>query len=202
MRIVWVDLETGGTDETVHQITQVAAVATTGLDEGLEELDSFEAKVTLSPGHYTDEALQVQGYTAERWAGAKPVPQVLRDFDLWLSPHGTQRRSKKGGLYVAAVMGAYNASFDATFLRASADRAGVWLHLATWTGGYLDVLQWAMVRDLQAGRAGGELSYKLANVCERFGAPFNADDAHDALVDTRGLINLARALNGGADATA
>lgn len=51
--IVWLDLEAGGTDPTRHQITQIAALATTG-DPDLKIIgEPFEVKVELVPARFT-----------------------------------------------------------------------------------------------------------------------------------------------------
>jgi DNA polymerase III epsilon subunit-like protein len=189
--IAWVDLETGGTDHRLHQITQIAAIATTGGIE-LEEIGSpFERKVTLTKGRYTKEALEIQGYDRDVWVEeAVPMDHALREFRDWLEPHGHTRTGAKGKKYDAVDMAGHNCRFDADFLRASADRNKLWLPIANWTGGMYDTLQLAKWVCLLEGLE--PPNYKLETLCKFFGLP--SFGAHDALEDVRACIKLARCL--------
>jgi len=190
--IVWIDLETGGTDPRVHQITQVAAIATTGTPELDQIGEPFERKVCLSPGHFTQEALQLQNYGKETWdAEAVAVTVMLQDLIDWCKPYKhTCISASTGKSYSAAYVAGYNVDFDCRFLRAAAERNDKWLPLMTWTGGYFDVLQ--LLRWMTLFNGDEPKKFQLRPVCEHFGLP--AFGAHDACEDIRQTIKLARCL--------
>ena len=189
--IVWVDLETGGLSPKLHQLTQIAAVPTTGGIE-LEALGQpFERKITLTSGRYTKEALEVQNYDPVVWdAEAIPINRALEEFKEWLKTWGHPMTSAKGSKYSAAHMGGHNVAFDGEFLRASAERNKLWLPITNWTGGMFDTLHLARWVSLLEGKEPPD--YKLETLCKFYGLP--AFDAHDAMNDVRATIRLARAL--------
>ena len=192
-RIIWIDLETGGVDETVHQITQIGAIATAGPPE-FKELSVFERKVELSDGHWTKEALDVQAYDMKTWGEeAIPITTAIRDLIEWVGPFTHSRVSKRTGRpYRVAHMGGHNVEFDGRFLRATSGRLKTWLPLTNWTGGQFDTLTaakwWFMMK--------GEFpeTFKLEALCEMFGIKLKA---HDALADVEATVKLARIFAGG-----
>lgn len=189
--IVWVDLETGGLEPLRHQVTQIAAIATAGLLT-LDELgEPFERKITLVSGRYTNEALEIQNYNKTTWdEDAIPIDMALRELVDWINPYTHTRTSKAGRKYDAADVGGYNVFFDCDFLGKTAKRNKIWLPIATWTGGMLDVLQLAKWTCLLTGEE--PENYQLATVYEFFGlGKFNAHDAGDDIAAT---VKLARAL--------
>ena len=186
--IIWIDLETGGLDHKVHQITQIAAVATCGLPE-LKEVASFEVKIELYPEMFSDEALEVQNYSDEAWAfQAVSARAALSELVKWLTPFTHQRKSKRtGAAYSAAHMAGYNVAFDGAFLRASIDRLDTWLPLTNWTGGVFDVLQYAKWWYFKSCLPEPE-SFTLESMCELWDIQF---EAHDAMNDVRATLELA-----------
>lgn len=189
--IVWIDLETGGIDEKVHQITQIAAVATTGPPAFEANAWPFERKITLVPGHFTEEALHLQGYDAEVWEReAMPIAQALEELNQWLDPYCHTRISKKSGRpYQVAHMAGHNIEFDGRFLRAACDRNKIWLRLTNWTGGQFDTLplaKWWFMKNGQYPE-----TYTLERLCEVFNI---ALDAHNAMNDVTATVELARRL--------
>lgn len=191
--IVWFDLETGGLNPHHHQITQIAAIATSGDVELREVGRPFQAKVCLVPGRSTKEALELQGYDETTWAKeATSIDAAMRQFVDWCRPFGVERiGGQSGKSYTAASVGGYNVQFDADFLRATADRLKLWLPLTIWTGGMFDVLQFVKWVGMMDGEE--PVSKKLTDVCEHYGIPF-VGDAHTAIGDVRATIALARAL--------
>lgn len=188
MLIVWVDLETGGTDETMHQITQIAAVATEGPPD-FKEVDWFERKIRLVSGRYSKEALELQNYDSEAWEReAIPTFDALEQFIEWIGPFRHDRTSKRTGrAYKVAHMGGFNAGFDGDFLRAACERADLWMPLTNWTGGIIDLLP---VAKWWFGMQGQWLeTFTLEYLCEVLGIPLKA---HDALDDVRATVELAR----------
>jgi len=190
-RIVWVDLETGGVDETRHQITQFAAVATGGppLFKEPEHDSEFERKVSLVNGRWEQEALDVQNYDEITWlAEGKTMVEVLDDFDQWVRKHCHEAVSKRtGNPYQVAHMGGHNVGFDGRFLRAAAERNDRWIRLTNWTGGVYDTLHLAKWHFLGLDKRPDNL--KLETLCEFFGVKIKA---HDALEDVRATIKIAR----------
>ena len=189
--IVWIDLETGGTDPAIHQITQIAAIVTTGGPE-LEEIgEPFERKICLIPGHFTQEALKVQGFSKKVWdAESCPIEVALNQLVDYVRPHAHTCVNAKGKKYKAAYVGGYNVSFDVDFLRAASGRNKVWLPLMTWTGGYFDVLQ--LLRWHTIGAAEEPSRFQLRSACDWLGLP--PFSAHDAAEDIRNTVKLARVL--------
>ena len=194
--VVWLDLETGGTDPQRHQITQVAAIAT--MRGSMEERgEPFERKVVLVDGKYTDKALEVQGYTPERWADAIPMFEVLEEFGAWLrnNNHTHSATSKKGNTYEVAHLGGHNLGFDVDFLNATCKRMtggerGYWLPVTKWAGGWLDTLH--MAKWVGALYGHKHTSLQLGDLCDYYELPHPED--HDALGDVRATILLARTL--------
>jgi DNA polymerase III epsilon subunit-like protein len=191
--IVWIDLETGGTDPLQHQITQIAALPTSG-DFDLEVLgEPFERKVTLVPGRYTNEALELQHYSKEVWEKeAVTVEVALRELIDWVAPYRVERLGRTSGkTYMAASVGGYNFTrFDGAFLSATCDRLNLWLPLTNWTGGIFDVLEFAKWVSLLRGEEPPD--YRLETVCKFYGVPI--DNAHAADADVLATANLARAM--------
>lgn len=193
MNIVWIDLETGGTDKEIHQITQIAAVATGGPPHFEGNAWPFERKIKLVEGHYTEEALKVQNYSPEVWErDAMDLIPALNEFIQWVKPYCHQRISKRTGRpYDVAHMAGYNISFDGDFLRASCDRNKLWMPLTNWTGGQFDVLH-AVKWHLMKQKVYPE-TFTLEAMCETFGIKL---DAHDAMNDVLATVELARKVVG------
>lgn len=185
-RIVWLDLETGGLDERVHQVVQVAAVAA-GLDFAVVE--TFEAKLLLQPGRYTDEALKLNSYDPVVWStSAVGSSEARAQLGAFLSRHSTlERTSKAGRPYYIAELGGHNLEFDVRFLREW--WAGSFLPASAWTGGWYDTLHLARAVTLVTGRRWE--SHKLGDLCDELGI---GRPNHDALADVLATVQLAEAL--------
>ncbi len=81
----FLDCEFGGLDPELHDITEVAVIVT---DYRLAELGSAEWKVRGRPERISAEAAEISGWTAEAWADAAPVRQVLTEVSELL-PQGS-----------------------------------------------------------------------------------------------------------------
>jgi DNA polymerase III epsilon subunit-like protein len=79
------DCEFGGLDPELHDITEVAVIVT---DDRLVELVRGEWKVLARADRISEEGAAISGYSAEAWAGAPPLRQVLRELNDLL-PAGT-----------------------------------------------------------------------------------------------------------------
>lgn len=99
--ITLLDLETTGLDPTRHEIIEIGAVL---LDQPhLNIVGAFEAKIKPTRMELADpEALQVNGYNAEEWAGARPAKEALEEF---------ARRTEH------SILCGQNVSYDFAFLR-------------------------------------------------------------------------------------
>jgi len=188
-RIVWLDVETGGTDPIAHQITQIAAIAT-DCEPTLNVVgEEFERKIELVDGKWEQDALDMQAYSEGAWAeDAIPIYPAMADLRQWCMPFRHERKSKKGRTYKVCHMAAFNGRFDADFVRATADRNDLWMPLTTWTGGVFDVLQ--LVKWFALLRGVEHKSYKLEDLCAEYGIP--PFGAHDALADVKAMIALTR----------
>ncbi len=81
----FMDMEFGGLDPELHDITEIAVILT---DYRLAELAQREWKVTARPERITPEAAQISGYDAEVWEReAVPVRQALSELAALL-PRG------------------------------------------------------------------------------------------------------------------
>ena len=81
----FLDCEFGGLDPELHDITEVAVIVT---DYRLAELGSAEWKVRGRPERISAEGAEISGWTAEAWADAAPVRQVLTEVSELL-PQGS-----------------------------------------------------------------------------------------------------------------
>ena len=190
--IVWIDLETGGLNPALHQVTQIAAVATE-LENGFKQIgEPFERKIKLVPGKYTEESLKIQHYDPVVWEEeAIPIVDAIGELYIWALEHAHDRISKTGSTYKAADVAGQNVQFDADFLAATAKRCSVWLPLALWTGGMYDTIQLAKWAILMKG-LDPPPNFQLETLCKWRGLP--QFQAHDALHDVRATISLADSL--------
>ena len=185
--IVWLDLETGGLDEDRHQIIQVAAIATEAAFP-FAEVGTFEAKIKLVPGYYTEEALAKNCYTPEGWESALPSAVARTEFERFIYHHRKHTHiSGKGNRLTVAELAGHNLDFDVKFLRKWFGK--IWLPATAWTGGYFDSMHIARTVTLVTGRRWK--NHTLEGLCEELGIEF---DAHDALEDVRASIRLTKEL--------
>lgn len=189
MRLVFVDIETGGLDPARHPIIQIAAIA---VDAGLNELDSFECKIKFSEEDCEPEAIKANSYDAEIWKEKAVYPrrafdelaEFLRRYsDVELVSQRTHKPYK-----VAQLVGHNAASFDGPFIQNGYRTHGLFLPAAFTV---LDTLQRALWHFHERPECRPE-NFKLATLCKHFGVPL--DNAHDALADVRATVGLYRAL--------
>lgn len=192
--IVWVDVETGGLNLAKHQLTQIAAIPTTGTPPFEPLGPGFEAKILLQEGHYNQEALDLSSYDEGTWEReAIEEEAAVRALDQFAKGYTHEKISGRTGRpYACAHVAGQNVVFDGDFIRAAADRAKVWLHLALWNGGMLDTVQlakWYAVTIL------GEEppNYRLETLYSWLG--LGEFEAHDALEDVRATIRIAREIH-------
>lgn len=188
--IVFLDLETGGLYMR-HPVIQIGAVV---VDAAWNELETFEAKVKFREEDADPEALAINHYDAKAWADAAPESVVVAAFaDLLRRHRSVELISKRSGkpYKVARVAGHNVTTFDLDRLTAMFKRHEAFLaidyksvldtrHGAVW-------MLWGQERQPK--------DFKLASLAEHFGIPVNG--AHDALVDVRLSIAIARKLREG-----
>lgn len=184
---VFIDFETGGT-ETEHPNIQVAAIAV----RGWKEVESFERKIDFDPAACEPEALALNGYTHQAWAGADDEADVARELAEFFGRHSDLRliAAKTGRPYTVARLAAHNAAFDVPRLRAMMERAGVRYFGACW---------WYPLCTLNRAlwhyhdRDDGPPDYRLETLAAHLGLP-SPGKAHDALADVRTAAAVVQAL--------
>lgn len=189
MAIVFFDLETGGLNGKEHPITQVAAVV---VDRNLREIECYERKVKFLEENCDPVALEKNHYDPEVWARDAISPKiVVKEFTAILRKHADLNNvSAKGRPYVSCQMAGHNAAvFDRQFLNDWYKRLGEYCP-GDWR--VLDTLQLAQWWYFATGNPRPE-NFRLETLCSEFGIELEGD-AHDALVDVRATVELARVL--------
>lgn len=190
MNLIFFDIETGGLEMT-HPIIQIAAIA---VDEEFAELDSIELKLRFDPMKADPEALKINHYDTLVWVSeAIEQADAVRRLAKFIEPHkAIEMVSKKPPFrpYKVACLAGHNAAtFDGprlqrlfrdhkAFLPAD-PRVLCTVQLAMW---------WALRHGVRPK------SFKLGDLCEHFGIPIAAGEAHDALADVRLTIELTKKL--------
>jgi len=188
-RLVFFDLETGGIDPKRHPIIQLAAIA---VDERLEVLEAFEAKIQFNPLHAKAHSLRKNHYHPGIWANEAREPKtVAQEFSEFLRRHASvPALSAQGKPYQVAQLAAHNAAFDGPFLSAWYDKLKLYLPARRLV---LCTMQLAMWHFLLGDKI-PPANYQLATLCEHFGVSFHAASAHDALGDAVATAQLFQAL--------
>ena len=174
---VVVDLETGGFDDTVHSLLEIAAVTLDFEDQHLVARDRHRWAVVPHPDTLVEEAsLRVTGIDLnDPGRGAESeleaVRELFRIVRAEVKRHGCQR----------AIVTAHNAHFDHGFIHAAATRNGV-KRSPFHPFSVLDTVALAAVH---YGHT------VLSEACGRAGIDYDADRAHSAAYDaeiTAGLF--------------
>ncbi len=188
-RLVFFDLETAGLDPKRHPIIQIAAVA---IDEQLEVLEAFEAKVKFDPLRANTQSLRKNHYHPGVWAhDARDPREVAQDFAAFLRRHASvDALSSQGKPYHVAQLVAHNAAFDGPFLMTWFDKLQVYLPARRLVLCTMQLAMWQLMENISSGPK----SFQLASLCEHFGVPFHAASAHEALGDATATVRLFQAL--------
>jgi oligoribonuclease (3'-5' exoribonuclease) len=84
-KLVFLDLETGGTNPKRHPIIQLAAIA---VDHHLDPVEAFEAKIRFDEAKACRHSLRKNHYRRSLWAiEALPPEEVARSFAEFLRRH-------------------------------------------------------------------------------------------------------------------
>jgi len=177
-RLVFFDLETGGIDPKRHPIIQLAAVA---VDEQLEVLEAFEAKIKFNPRQANAHSLRKNHYHPGVWANeAQDAKIVAKDFSEFLRRHASvPALSAQGKPYQVAQLVAHNAAFDGPFLTTWFDKLDIYLPARRLILCTMQLAMWHFMDDATSAPR----NFQLASLCEHFGVPFHAAAAHEALGD-------------------
>ena len=189
-RLVFVDLETAGL-EPWRPIIQIAAIA---VDSDLRELERFEAKLKFNRRFADPKALRKASYSPQQWnREAQPSLIVMRQFSRLLRRHATvDQISSKGLSFPVAQLVAHNGPFDGAFLQAWYDRFDHFLPASPRVFCTLQRTLWLFQEDKSLTPPP---DFTLPTLCQYFGVPFSASDAHEALNDVRATVELYRAIS-------
>ena len=184
-KLVFIDLEVGGPNPKRHPIIQLAAIA---VDERLDVLEAFEAKIRFNPKCANAYSLRKNSYHPGVWAKEAQEPQeVAKHFAKFLRRHASASSlSSTGERYEVAQLVAHNAAFDGPFLSEWYEKLGVYLPAKRQL---LCTLQLALWRFVLSGETPPE-NFQLATLCAHFGVPLHAAKAHDALGDVSATVQL------------
>ena len=188
-RLIFFDLETGGIDPKRHPIIQLAAVA---VDEHLEVLEAFEAKIKFNPRQAKTQSLRKNHYHPGVWANEAREPKtVAQEFSEFLRRHASvPALSAQGKPYQVAQLVAHNAAFDGPFLTAWYDELNLYLPARRLVLCTMQLAMWHFVW----GEENPPANFQLATLCDQFGVPFHAASAHDALGDASATVQLFQAI--------
>lgn len=189
MAIVFFDLETGGLNGKQHPITQIGAVV---VDRELNEIECYERKIRFLEENCDPVALEKNHYDPDVWEDQAVGPKIaVAEFSHLLRRHADLNNiSQKGRAYTSCQTAGHNAAvFDRQFLGDWYRRLGAYCP-ADWR--VLDTLQLAQWWYF-ANERKRPANFRLETLCAEFGIELEGD-AHDALVDVRATVELARAL--------
>lgn len=164
-----VDTETTGFSPHKHELIEIAAIK---LDpSSLAEIGSFESKI--SPARLSDadpKALEVNHYSAEEWAGAPSLAEVMSNFAVFAD---------------GATLVGHNVSFDKRFIEEAMKSTGVGMSIDYHC---LDTvsLAWPMRKN------GSVRSLRLDSLAEYF--KLDRSGSHRAMADARCCLEIFRRL--------
>jgi DNA polymerase III epsilon subunit family exonuclease len=175
--LAFIDVETTGLDPDVHEIIDLGVVLARqvpqeGKGPALEVLDEFEYKIIPERIFNADpESLKINGYAPEKWAGAKPLKEVMEDF----------AKRTQGASFVA-----HNMAFDLEFIKRAFERAGVknLMHYHK-----IDTISLAFAKLYHDPKVE---KFSLRFLCEYYG--IKNENAHTALSDARATFELYKKL--------
>jgi DNA polymerase III epsilon subunit-like protein len=189
-KIIFFDIESCGLNPKRHPIMQLAAIA---VDDHLEPVEVFEAKVRFDERKANRNSLRKNHYRRGLWAREAHEPkEVAKQFAEFLRRHATvPMLASDGRPYYVAQLVAHNATFDGAFLQAWYERLHTFLPARYQV---LCTLQRAMWYFHEHRDAPLPADFKLATLCQYFGVTLHAASAHDALADVSATVALYGAL--------
>jgi DNA polymerase III epsilon subunit-like protein len=189
-KIIFFDIESGGLNPKRHPIIQLAAIA---VDELLEPVEVFEAKVRFHEREANRSSLRKDHYRRGLWAReAREPEEVAKSFAEFLRRHATvPMLASDGRPYYVAQLVAHNATFDGAFLQAWYERLHTFLPARYQV---LCTLQRAMWYFHEHQDEPLPADFKLATLCQYFGVILHAASAHEALADVSATVALCQAI--------
>lgn len=109
---IWIDTETTGLDPSKHEMLEVAVVTETVLTDGSGSIiNGWCAKIAPERIEAADaKALEVNGYTPEKWKDARPFSEVADELAKLLAS--------------GSILCGHNVGFDIGFIEAAFARIG------------------------------------------------------------------------------
>ncbi len=189
--LIFCDLESGGPNPKRHPIIQLAAMA---VDQAtLTQIESIEIKVRFDERKANKYSLRKNSYSRSLWQREAMLEQeAARLFAAFLRRHATHRViSKTGREYGLAQLIAHNAAFDGLFLQSWFERLNLFCPAM---GPVFCTLQRCYWYFIENPHLIPPRNFRLTTLCQYFGVPFAAADAHDALGDVCATVALYQAL--------
>lgn len=181
IKLAFIDLETTGTQPDKHGVIQIAALLCR-YDDHLVDLEELSFNVAPFPDDVIeDEALAVSGTTREQLATFAPPAEVHGQLTDALGRHCDRYNSKD-----KLVFAAYNAPFDARFLRRWFEKVGDKYYGSWFWHPPIDVMSLAMLH--LAAQRPQMRDFKLTTVAETLGVPLLK--AHTAIEDVRATRHI------------
>lgn len=188
--LVFFDTETGGL-KPEHPTIQLAAIA---VGPDWQELEIFERKIAFDEGKADPEALAINHYDPEVWRKeALPEARVVGEFAALLNRHRCVEliSQRTGRPYSVARLAGHNvASFDLERIAAMFKRHSTFFPVDFRT--VLDTRYGSVWHFERLPAAERPKDFKLTGLAQHLGV--SVEGAHDALVDVRLSIAIARKL--------
>lgn len=153
---VFIDCETTGTIPHYHEIIEIAVIT--------PERESCIRTQMKHPERAARQALEVNGYSKEKWANAVPFEKIAHRVVSYLSD---------------CIIVGHNVQFDIAFIKEACRRCNV--DSENISHAVIDTQTLAIQHLVPKGLK----RLKLQAVAKFLGIPFEEDDLHTALEDTR-----------------
>jgi DNA polymerase III alpha subunit (gram-positive type) len=178
--IIIFDIETGGLDEKVYPIIQIAAVAVEL--QTMIEVEEFQVKIKFDENKAEKQALAVNSYDPVVWAKEAIEPrQAAAQFEQFVDPFKYQFVSQRGKRVSTGFACGHNSErFDIPFLHSWYKRMGAWCPIGFKN---LDTLQMALIAQTLGLVDFGD-KHQLKDVARTLGISL-PEVMHDAMEDTR-----------------
>ena len=106
--ILITDIETTGLDPKLQDMIEIGSIK---VNQNLEEIARFDAKISIQhPETVSLKALEINGYTPDKWKDAKSLKLVMEDFYQF---------AKEG------ILSSWNITFEYNFIEESFNRSSL-----------------------------------------------------------------------------
>lgn len=166
-KLLWIDVETTGLDENIHDVIEIGAILTDAFGTRLRpEMDVKVQPVNIQAA--IPEALRINGYTPEAWGDSVSVREAA---------------TKLRGMAADAILAGWNVAFDSRFVSAMVRSLGL---EPTWDYHTVDVFSLAWPRLVV-----GDDGLKMTTACRLLGVP-EEPRPHRAISGARTALALYR----------